>query len=44
MTEDEGETRVRAAYGDEVYVKLREIKAKFDPDNLFHGAQNVPPR
>ena len=44
MTEDEGETRVRAAYGDEIYAKLREIKIKFDPENLFHGVQNISPR
>jgi len=44
MTEDEGETRVRAAYGDEIYAKLREIKIKFDPENLFHGIQNISPR
>jgi FAD/FMN-containing dehydrogenase len=43
MTEDEG-ARVRAAYPDEVYARLREVKRKFDPGNLFHGAQNIPPR
>ncbi|MFB9261852.1 FAD-binding oxidoreductase [Bradyrhizobium erythrophlei] len=44
MTEDEGDARVRAAYGDRLYARLAEIKAKFDPGNLFHGAQNIPPR
>lgn len=44
MTEDEGDARVRAAYPDEVYARLREVKRKFDPGNLFHGAQNIPPR
>ncbi len=44
MTEDEDDARVRAAYADEVYARLREVKAKFDPGNLFHGAQNIPPR
>ena len=43
MTEDEGEARVRAAYG-AVYARLRDIKSKFDPGNLFRGAQNIPPR
>jgi len=38
------DARVRAAYADEVYARLREVKAKFDPGNLFHGAQNIPPR
>jgi FAD binding domain/Berberine and berberine like len=44
MTEDEGEARVRAAYGERVYGRLREVKGRFDPGNLFHGAQNIPPR
>lgn len=44
MTEDEGDARVRAAYGDTLYARLAETKAKFDPGNLFHGAQNIPPR
>ena len=44
MTEDEGEARVRAAYGERVYARLRDVKSKFDPGNLFHGAQNIPPR
>jgi FAD/FMN-containing dehydrogenase len=44
MTGDEGEARVRAAYGEGVYARLRDVKTKFDPRNLFHGAQNIPPR
>jgi len=44
MTEDEGEARVRAAYSDDVYARLRDVKTKFDPGNLFHGAQNILPR
>jgi hypothetical protein len=44
MTEDEGDARVRAAYGDRLYPRLAAVKAKFDPGNLFHGAQNIPPR
>jgi FAD/FMN-containing dehydrogenase len=43
MTEDEGQARVHAAYGDKVYARLREIKADFDPGNLFRGAKNIPP-
>jgi FAD/FMN-containing dehydrogenase len=43
MTEDEGEARVRAAFPAAVYARLREGKSNFDPGNLFHGAQNIPP-
>jgi FAD/FMN-containing dehydrogenase len=43
MTEDEDQGRVRAAYGDKVYTRLRELKASYDPGNLFRGAKNIPP-
>ena len=43
MTEDEGEARVRAAFPAAAYARLREVKSRFDPGNLFHGAQNIPP-
>ena len=43
MTEDEGEARVRAAFPAAVYARLSEVKSRFDPGNLFHGAQNIPP-
>jgi hypothetical protein len=38
--EDEGEARVRAAYGDK-YQRLSLIKRKFDPDNFFRVNQNI---
>jgi FAD/FMN-containing dehydrogenase len=39
---DEGHGRVRASYGDH-FERLREIKRKYDPDNLFRVNQNIPP-
>jgi FAD/FMN-containing dehydrogenase len=40
--ENEGDARVRAAYGDK-YHRLSLIKRKFDPDNFFRVNQNIPP-
>jgi FAD/FMN-containing dehydrogenase len=40
---DEGADRVRAAYGEEKFARLRALKDRFDPTNLFHRNQNVPP-
>jgi FAD/FMN-containing dehydrogenase len=42
MIMDEGEERVKAAYGDN-YPRLAQIKAKYDPQNLFHVNQNIKP-
>ena len=39
---DEGEERVRAAFG-EAYERLAAVKAQYDPDNLFRGNQNIRP-
>lgn len=40
---NEGTERVRAAYPGPTWDRLREIKSKYDPDNLFHNNQNIPP-
>ena len=42
MMMEEGQDRVAASYGDN-YERLAEIKAKYDPDNLFHVNQNIKP-
>jgi hypothetical protein len=39
---DEGQERVRAAYGSG-YDRLVAIKNRYDPDNVFHRNQNIPP-
>jgi FAD/FMN-containing dehydrogenase len=40
---DEGEERIRAAYPPRTWERLAEIKRRYDPDNVFHLNQNVPP-
>ena len=42
MMMDEGQERVRASYRDN-YERLAEIKATYDPDNLFRVNQNIAP-
>jgi FAD/FMN-containing dehydrogenase len=39
---DEGDERVRATYRDH-YDRLAEVKAKYDPDNVFRVNQNIRP-
>jgi FAD/FMN-containing dehydrogenase len=39
---EEGQERVKATYGDN-YRRLAEVKAKYDPTNLFHVNQNIKP-
>jgi FAD/FMN-containing dehydrogenase len=40
---DEGEERVRAAYPGPTWDRLRQVKRRYDPDNLFALNQNIPP-
>jgi FAD/FMN-containing dehydrogenase len=42
MIMDEGEERVKAAYGNN-YTRLAQVKALYDPQNLFHVNQNIKP-
>ena len=40
---DEGEDRIRQAYGASKYERLKAPKRKYDPDNFFQLNQNIPP-
>ncbi len=41
--EGEGADKVRAAFGGPTYDRLAAVKARYDPDNVFHLNQNVRP-
>ncbi len=40
---EEGEERIRDAYGAAKYDRLKALKRRYDPDNLFRLNQNIPP-
>jgi hypothetical protein len=40
---DEGEERIRQAYGTQKYDRLKALKRRYDPDNFFRLNQNIPP-
>ncbi|HET7238172.1 MAG TPA: BBE domain-containing protein, partial [Terrimicrobiaceae bacterium] len=43
LTEEEGDDRIRAAYGKN-HAQLVELKTKWDPCNLFRMNKNIAPR
>jgi len=43
LDSDDPTSRLREAYGDEIYRRLAEVKAKYDPSNAFHHNQNIRP-
>jgi len=40
---NEGEAQIRAAYPGKTWDRLQQVKAKYDPTNLFRLNQNIPP-
>jgi len=40
---DEGQARVREAYPGSTWERLAAVKRRYDPTNLFHLNQNIPP-
>jgi FAD/FMN-containing dehydrogenase len=44
MQADEPIGRVRATFGAEAFDRLQKLKQKYDPQNILHRNQNIPPR
>jgi FAD/FMN-containing dehydrogenase len=40
---EEGQDRVRAAYGEHTHARLVDLKRRYDPTNLFRVNQNISP-
>jgi FAD/FMN-containing dehydrogenase len=43
MQADEPIERVRAAFGDKAFEQLQALKSRYDPKNVLHRNQNIPP-
>ena len=43
LDSDDDMSRVHEAYGDDTYRRLAEVKAKYDPENVFHHNKNIQP-
>jgi FAD/FMN-containing dehydrogenase len=43
MQADEPLERVRAAFAPDSFARLQELKRRYDPDNVLHRNQNIPP-
>ncbi|TMB90945.1 MAG: hypothetical protein E6J45_07655 [Chloroflexi bacterium] len=43
MTDDTPVDRVRATYGDAKYARLRDLKKRYDPENVFRFNANIAP-
>jgi FAD/FMN-containing dehydrogenase len=44
MQADEPVERLRAAFGEDAFERLRALKTRFDPANVLHRNQNIPPQ
>ena len=43
MQADEPIERIRSTFGAETFDRLQKLKQKYDPDNILHRNQNIPP-
>jgi FAD/FMN-containing dehydrogenase len=43
LDSDDDTSRIREAYGEDNYRRLADVKAKYDPENLFRNNKNIQP-
>jgi FAD/FMN-containing dehydrogenase len=43
MQADEPIERVRASFGERTFDRLQALKTRYDPNNVLHRNQNIPP-